>query len=149
MSVSEDRGLIRSIDLADPAAGAEYADQTVPTNAFWKIRGFAGQLVADATAAKRHFSIEVTDGTVIVGSAGIAIVSQEASSTRDFRGAPGLVGGWGDSAGSGGTQIQHIAVALSRIGYPQAYVLDFTTSNLVAGDNWGDGQLLVEEWIED
>ena len=45
-------GYIRTVTGTDPAAGAEVSE-TVPTNAFWRLRMFSAVLVADANAANR------------------------------------------------------------------------------------------------
>ena len=44
------RGFMRVISLGDPAAGSDYTDEAVPTNARWKVPGFIGTCVADANA---------------------------------------------------------------------------------------------------
>lgn len=135
-------GAMRSIDLGDPAGNAEYADQTVPTNAVWRLRGLAAPLVTDGTGADRHFHIQVTDGTTKVLDI-MANAHVTASLTANFTGYPGgpqrsvaiLLTG------------QYIGVPLPEADLPEGYVLDFTTDNIQATDAWGDGQLLVEEWV--
>ena len=135
-------GAMRSIDLGDPAGNAEYADQTVPTNASWKIRGMTVVLVTDGTGANRFFHIQVTDGTTKV----LDIIPTHhitASLTANFTGYPGgppqsiaiLLGG------------MYVGIPLPNVLFPEAYVLDFTTDNIQATDAWGDGQMLVEEWL--
>jgi hypothetical protein len=54
----------RILSLGDPAAGAEFTSQTVPTNALWKARGFSciDGLVTDATAGNRVLEVRLSDG---------------------------------------------------------------------------------------
>lgn len=137
-------GAILSIDLGNPAAGADYTDQTVPTNAVWRVIGFAGTLVADATAADRRLRLDKTDGTTSVGIVGIADYAITASQTRILR---GMIGSpFFQDGGIGSESV--IPIMLDGVAFlPEAFVVDFNTEGLVAGDNWGDGQLLVEEWL--
>ena len=134
-------GVLRSIALANPAADAEYADETAPTNAAWVIRSFNGQLVADATGANRDFRLEITDGTNVFATA-LATRRQTASQTMDYFGtsSPGRV----DTV----TSPNNIDIALDpRLVLPEGYVISFNTRNRQTGDNWGAGRLGVEEWV--
>lgn len=147
MSVPEDRGLTRSIDLGDPAAGADYVSQTVPTNALWKIRGFMGQFVTAAGGADRVFRVLFNDGTVDAG--GVAAKwAQDPSLTHDYLGAgPGMMET--DARATTTVTGQAQTIGFPDVPLPGGFVIDFDTMNIGASDNWGDGQLLVEEWIED
>lgn len=138
----ETRGLIRSIDLGDPAAGSDYADQTVPTGSVWRVMGFVGTLVTNATAANRRVTIPVTDGTDVVYVQN-AHFRHQASVTARYSGfSPGIA-----LITQGAVTEDENAIDISPNQIPGGYIIDFVTNNLQAGDNWGDGQLLVEEWI--
>jgi hypothetical protein len=138
-------GNMRSIALPDPAAGSDYADIVVPTGAMWKLHGFAGQLVTDANTANRYFSIDITDGTNVTGGLGVG-VEQAASQTINYRGSIGITNTFDDALNpvSNG---QRMSIALPQQLLPEASVISPTTVNLLAGDNWGVGRLLVEEWL--
>lgn len=133
------RGSVRVISLGDPAAGADYAAEEVPVGAMWKLRGFSGQFVADGTGANRFPQIRITDGTdVYAGGACDDVIT--ASETRRVVGIHGVVG----TTGGAGLDMM--------IGLPEVLMLpghEFTvvTGNIVAGDNWGEGFIEVEEWI--
>ncbi len=135
-------GLVRSIDLGDPAAGADYADQTVPTNAVWELKGFIGTLVTSVNAANRRFTIRVTDGTVSVAG-GVASARGIADRTNEYQGAPGLTHGTSQQADDDTV----VPIGMPGGRFPEAFVVEFNTFEIDATDNWGDGQLLVEEWL--
>lgn len=137
------RGLMRSLDLDDPAANTEFTAQTVPTNAVWMIRGFGADLVTDAQATDRHFRFNITDGTDSVGGYGGTQV-HDPSRTMHYV----LVAG-GRVAPTNATMADDRTIGMSGVPgpYPGGYVINFVTSGIRAGDNWGQGQLLVEEWL--
>lgn len=142
IEASSGRGFLRSIDLGNPAAGAEYTTQTVPTNAVWRVLSFEGTLVADASGANRAPSVQYQDtGNNIVSSASSrdATIASETTVWSAFIGAQGTQDVTVSLAG-------HFALPDTRIS--GGYDVVFLTHGILAGDNWGDGQLLVEEWIE-
>lgn len=141
----ENPGEIRSVNLGNPSAGADYATQTVPTNALWKPVGFEGDLVADANAANRSLTIDYTDGTDVVGGV-VTGLTHTASRTHAYRGNRG--GGGPMVATNVSPSIDTtVAFPMGEFLLPEVYEVTFVTLNLLAGDNWGDGQLLVEEWV--
>lgn len=133
-------GLIRSIAVADPAAGAEWSE-TVPTNARWRLLGVDAPLVTDVTVANREVVLTIDDGANIVAEI-TAAQNQAASLTRRYSFARGVQRGVSATA----TIINApLPDALLLAGYRVRSV----TTNLQAGDNWGAPRLWVEEWIED
>lgn len=145
-------GNIRSIDLGNPAAGADYASQTVPTNAMWRPIAWVGTLVTDATAASRQPRVDITDGTDVVGALTVAYQFQTASLTHLYRATRDVGIGTRLDLNIGGTSGQFPAsgahpLPVADILLPEAYVLDWATVGIQLTDDWGDGQLLVEEWL--
>lgn len=136
-------GVIRSIDLGDPTGGNEFAVQSVPTNARWRVLSFQAQFVASATGANRAPSIQYRDGSNLIVANPITrdiIVASENVTVSAYIGAGGNQADW--TAATGGN------FPLPDISIPEGYDLNFVTQALDGSDNWGDGQLLVEEWIE-
>lgn len=134
-------GAIRSIDLGDPAAGADYTSQTVPSNAMWRPLAAFGQFVTAVAAANRFPGVIVTDGTNVVAH-WRAPTAQVASTTTNYawmRNQPN------ESVNAGAANTGKINIPDLLL--PEAFVLDFDTTNIQAADDWGDGQLLVEEWL--
>jgi hypothetical protein len=133
-------GVLRSITGTDPAANTEVSE-TVPTNARWRLRGFAVQLVTDANVATRRVVLQLDDGATLLWAA-TATDSQVASLTRQY-GFPNV--------GS------YVVAQVSTIGIPGPEGLPLqggfrvrtATVNIQVTDNYGAPQLLVEEWIED
>ncbi len=136
-------GLTRSIDLGDPAANVEYTTQTVPANAVWRLRGFFGTLAQGATQTPRP-TIVITDGTVSVLHL-VARVLQASSVTTDWSIMQG--GSQGDTAAVNAEK-QQILGSYSDVNLLAGYEITWVTEGKGANTNWGDGQLLVEEWIE-
>ena len=136
-------GADRRIALADPAAGAEWANQTVPTNARWLVRGIISTdgLVTDATAGNRVLTIRYDDGTAIIAGGKSDPIPPSSTSP--------LFGGIGVP-----TSPTPLAAGMAGgISLPEAYIpeggaVSFITDNLAAADNWGAGSMGVEEFIE-
>lgn len=135
-------GLIKTISLGNPAAGAEFATVTVPSNARWRVRGFAAQLVTAAGGGSRNLRFDYSDGSNIVGG-GLSTANQGASTTVNYRGGIGLAPATAANIGTtltGPVQL-HDLILLA------GYTIAFVTANLQAADDWGAGFLQVEEWI--
>ncbi len=133
-------GVIRSIAGTDPAAGAEIAE-VVPANARWQLDTVRVELVTDATVANRTVTLIVDDGATTLASV-TASAAQAASLTRQYQayasgGAPRL---------DGTVFYLPIPPELMLMG---GFRVRTSTAGIVAGDNFGAPQLLVEEWIED
>jgi hypothetical protein len=132
-------GFIRSITGTNPAAGVEISE-TVPAAARWRVIHFTARLVTDATVANRAPILLVDDGVNTLFAADPAAV-QTASLNRRW------------NAGEG---TERLALVSDNVqwGWPRrtlllaGYRIMTVTNNIVAGDNWGAPQLLVEEWLE-
>ncbi len=137
-------GNLRSIDLGDPAAGADYADQTVPANALWKIRGFHGVFTTAVGGTDRSPSIRIQDGANVVVGGTRANVIQDPSEVATYLGAGNNYGHQYDQSVTG--SVYNFVMPDFLI--PEGFDVTFITQFIDASDNWGDGQLLVEEWIQ-
>ncbi len=136
-------GVTRSIDLGDPAAGVEYTTQVVPTNALWKLRGFAGTLDTDGNASDRRPTIVFNDGTndLIYNTGSFRVTANQIIPISAY--AQMGVFPWNQAV----TNAVKTAFSLSDASLLAGFEVQFSTQGLLAGDNWGSGQLLVEEWI--
>lgn len=142
------RGVIRSITLTDPSNGTDYADETVPTNAEWKVRGFQGTLIDTTSLTERLLTILHNDGTNNVALIGHATHTNSSNLTRTFGGGVGFGGGAIRDAADGGAEaIEYIPVALAELRLPEAHIVRFVTEQLQGADDWGTGRLVVEEWL--
>lgn len=140
--IPEDQGRIRSIALAAPAAGADYADTTVPTGARWRLISLWGQLINDANSANRRLAVTITDGTndVLVSTGSFELV---ASVQAD------VVAGDLPPTPSGPASGEGLWIPLPRnLHLSAGWEIQMTTRNIQVGDQWSAGRLLVEEWIE-
>ena len=135
----EGPGLIRSVAGADPAAGAEIL-VTVPAGARWRLVGLIATLVTDNTVVNRVVSLVIDDGAAALYRAAAQTV-QTASLTVIYSFGAGLP----SAATAGGVSINPLATDLLLAA---GYRVRSITTGIVAGDNWGAPQLLVEEWIE-
>lgn len=141
MRSTDGPGVIRSITGTDPAAGLEISE-TVPTNARWSLLALRAALVTDGTVANRVAQLTLDDGTTVFD------VSPWTSNHT-----AGLTFQYNWAQGYGST----VAGASSNLGLslPRdmrlmgGFRIRTVTAAIVAGDNWGAPQLLVEEWIED
>ncbi len=133
------QGFLRVISLGDPAAGADYVAEPVPTNTRWRVRSFTGTLVADANASNRRLEITYEDPTnVYARTVGPNITANQS---------PPHAG----NLGMGDVTTPSVSVAallvLPDVLMEEADELTFSTSGLLAGDNWGEGFIGVEEWL--
>lgn len=143
LSPTEGPGLITTITVTSPAAGADWS-QAVPTNARWRVRSWNATLNTSAVAANRQIK------AVVSGSAGFvwdscAIVNVVASGTYIV------------SAG-GIVPYACIDPLTIMLGLPPDLIITGTaaiaqqlltlTSNLQVADQWGAIRILVEEWLD-
>lgn len=133
------QGNIREITGSDPAAGAEISE-TVPTGARWRLISFSANLVTDATVANRQPLVLLDDGGVSFYRSGVNR-NHVASTSIPYVWAAGN-GVLGDSLGAVLGFLPTTAMMQS------GYRVRTATTAIVAGDNWGPPQLLVEEWLE-
>ena len=137
-------GDIRTIDLGDPAAGADYTDQTVPTDALWLPRGFSGRLSCDGNAANRWVALRYTNGSGVVfgGTAiGSTITANEAK-----RPVGGIASSFAPTTDAT-TYDEEIAFPMPETYLSEGDIFEVNTQNIQVGDNWEQGLLQVEEWI--
>jgi hypothetical protein len=137
---TEGPGFMRVFAGTDPAAGVEVIE-TVPTDARWRIHGFRGRLVTDATAATRQVFLQYIEGgaSLLMNPAG---AGQTASLTRDYNGAAyGVVPALADDE-------LYIPIP-GGLWLNGGATVRTLTVNLQAGDNWGLPIFYVEELIED
>lgn len=131
------RGDKRVIDLGNPAAGAEYPAQTPPARSLWSFLGFFGSLVTDASAPGRKLQPVVREGALTVAPSTVT-TSQAASSATEWA--------FAATGSISGTSGQRLSFLLPVGLWDASHSLVWSTLNLAAGDDWGQGYLLVEEW---
>ena len=136
-------GLMRVISLGDPAAGSDYTAEPVPANARWKVRGFSGELATDATGVNRRANLSYTDGTNKYGGS-IHQRNHTADLNIEYIGSIGAY----FEGGSGFLTNKPTAFSLPDTFMSEADEFAVVTEALQAGDNWGEGFIQVEEWIE-
>lgn len=138
-SMIEGPGNIRSITGTDPAAGAEWSE-TVPTGARWRLLSLFAQLVTDGTAGNRFPRLVVDDGTTTY-FASDPPAAQTATQTIQY------VTGSGIQRTAIGSLIPFWALPTDLV-MMAGHRVRAVTAGIVAGDNWGAPQLLVQEWLE-
>lgn len=132
-------GMLRSLNLANPAAGTDWA-QSVPTGARWRLRGGTATLVTAVAAGTRQVALIVDDGAT-------TLFTIEAATTQ----APSLTQIY--SLIPGDTLTTLIATQL-----PVLIPLDLqlfagwrirtSTTTIAGADQWSGINFLVEEWLE-
>jgi hypothetical protein len=132
-------GRLRSITGTDPAAGVEISE-TVPTGVRWRVISFTATLVTDATVANRIPRLQVDDGANVVATV-TSTVGQTASVTAAWSWAD-----WGAIPTS--LTNANMQPLPANLWLPPGYRIRTLTAAIVAGDNWGAPQYLVEEFIE-
>lgn len=135
---TEGPGDLRSVTGADPGAGAE-CSETVPTGARWRLLAWTATLVTDATVANREPVLVVDDGALVLFQAAAGL-NHAASTTRAYSAAHG-------TARAAIATAQVVNIPIADLILPAGARIRTLTSGIVAGDNWGAPQLLVEEWI--
>lgn len=133
-------GVIRTIAMGNPAAGAELS-MTVPTNTRWRLLMLNATLASDITVATRQPSLLFTDGTNILGRV-VSVNTGTATSTVMFT----WTGLGINAAVASVVNSQSIPDFVYLNG---GSVISSVTTNLQAGDDWGAGFALVEEWLEE
>lgn len=132
-------GEVRTLDLANPAAGADHDTVTVGAKTLLRLNTFRGLFVTDATVANRAFRAILSDSSGNQYGRFFAIVGQAAGETRTYV-------GWVNAPAYASAVDGQIIVPLPDIKMPAGHTIDFDTNNIVAGDNWAQGFGLVEEW---
>jgi hypothetical protein len=130
--------LVRSVPVAQPAAGAEWT-QAVPPGAIWEILNIRFQLVTSAVVANRTSSLLVRDGDTAIAARFGPQSTQGATTTVQHN----------FSSGYGATNSQGLQAAplpVPPIIMPGAWSLASFTSNLDVGDQYSGIVLAVREW---
>jgi len=136
----EGPGMLRSVTGTDPAAGAEISE-SVPTNARWRLLSLYALLTTDATVADRTAIFYIDDGTNVLMQLPWT-TTQAASATGKY-----VVGEFATAANT--IAGSHWYGLPAGIRFCQGWRIYTVTTGLVAGDNWGAPQMMVEEWIEE
>ena len=136
-------GLLRSITGTNPAAGVEITE-ACPTNAKWKMKGAAFQVVADGNAANRAVRLLINDGVTDVLSYP-ATVLVAATQTRIFR----FQKGWPNDPTTFGTLADIWAFISDEIEIFQGWSWRTQTESIQVGDDFGAPVFIVEEWIQE
>lgn len=133
--------VVRTIALAQPAAGADFAAITVPGGAVWCIETLFGQLVCSAAAANRRPVLRLTDGNLRIGDfSENASVTANSTSTHTFaRNIAHTVAGLG---GQG-----NFAPA-PDIWLQAGATIAIATAGIDVADQWSQGALLIQEILE-
>lgn len=132
------RGRMRSIALANPAAGADWTE-TVPAGVTWILRAVTATLTTSGTVATREINLVVQDATphVLFESPG---GNTEAATLAD-------VFSWfnGSSTTFEGAVVNGGLPAEFRL--PAGWIVKTSTANIEAADQWSAITLTVEEFI--
>jgi hypothetical protein len=131
-------GWIHSIQQANPGAGADWT-YTLAGNVRQRIQSFSSQLTTSATAGNRLIQLVVDDGvnTVWAASAPAAVA---ASTTQTFTGA-------GSNSPTGAVTTIFSVVIPPDLVLTTGMRIRSSTVGLLAGDQWANIWLLVEEWF--
>ena len=140
-SWTDGEGLIRAVNIANPAAGAEIST-SVPTNTRWQLLGARFVLTCDANAANRRVTLIIDDGTneTLADSAGAL---QTANQARNYSFADGIPA---DTGFIGAELRVAIPTTLKLF---QAWRIRTSTAALQVGDQFSSIYLVVMEWIEE
>lgn len=136
-SALDGRGLMRSIAVTSPAAGADWT-QTVPAGVNWILRAVTAKLTTGVTVAARQASLQVTDATprLLLDSPG---GSTEAASLADvyswFNGAAAVI--------EGGVVVGGLPAEFRCL---PGWIIGSSTANIEAADQWSNIVLTVEEF---
>jgi hypothetical protein len=136
----EGPGNLRSIQVGNPAAGADFST-TVPTNARWRFQSARATLTTGAAVANRLVNIDFDDGVNVFFQAGPQF-TQVASTIISY-----------DDTGLQGQAPIAGSAEVLLAAPPALYMLAGSRirSNTVAiqaADQWSAIEVLVEEWLD-
>ena len=123
---------IKTAATADPAAGADPAEITVPAGRKWLFLGLSGTLVSDVTAVTRvpQCNIKIDGTNIIIKIVNVTGQTQGYTVVHNFTSGLATMGG---TLGNG--------ALFSPLPYPlelpPGAKIGISTLNLQAGDNWG------------
>jgi hypothetical protein len=137
--ISEGPGWLHSIQVANPAAGADWTF-TEPANSRVRLQSLRALLTTSATAANRNIQLQITDGvnTVWIASAPASVL---ASTTQQFTAV-------GTNSPTGVVTTIFAVVVPPALLLPGAWTIATVTANIQAGDQWSSIWLGVEEWLD-
>lgn len=132
-------GVMRSVQQANPAAGADFV-VTVPTGALWELIAVSAQLVTAVAVANRAARLVIDDGANTLFAVPNTTV-QAASLTTTYS----------YGAGAGGPMSTDAAFQEAplpnNVLLPAASRIRSSTGAIQAADQWGAISLLVREWL--
>jgi len=132
-------GVIRSVQQANPAAGADFTI-TVPTGARWRVQALRANLTTSAAVANRTVQTVVDDG-VNTNFIGPFLTAQTAGQSLGYTAYPG-----------GGNPYTILTEQGSPLPSPTVMFagarIRSLTANLQAADQWSLIFIDVEEWLE-
>ena len=135
----EGPGLIRSVQVANPGAGADWST-TVPVGARWELLALNAQFATSAAVAARVPQIQLADNVPNVLFNGASSTSQAASLTYQY------------SAAEGGTPLVNAPAAMVELPHNalllQGWTIRSVTTAIQGADQWSNIWLMVQEWLE-
>lgn len=126
-----------TVSLAAPAAGADYADKTVPAATKWRVESVFGTLTTSAAVADRQPRILYRTGGTTVGTHGPQ-VAHPASTTASWM--------FGRDLTLSSVLLKTPTVPITPRQLPAGTVVRLTTLNIDAADQWSAGTLVVRAW---
>lgn len=139
LNAAESTGFLTSINVPNPAAGADWIF-TVPVSERLRIVSFRGVLTTSATVANRQVAVFVTDSvnTTWITSAPTNIPAATLAQ----------ISGTGTSAPLGViTTLINITLPPVLI-LPPGFTIATLTTGIQAGDQWSSIQFSVEQWLD-
>jgi len=135
-----------TISLGDPAAGANYALQTVPTRTRWKARSEFFELITSAVAANRLPQVLYRDPVPNIFAVHAPGSVQPASVTTDYAPGMGADDNWNSGTVLPAAALRLVTFPLKDVWLDPGDSIQHITTNVDVGDNYGPGFLEVEEW---
>jgi len=133
-------GVVRSVQIANPAAGADFTI-TVPTGARWELVSASALFTTAAAVANRHTLLVVDDGANIV---------YESAQTTAQIASLAIQHSWGQaiaaSTDAGG--LSDVNPLPARIALVGGWRVRSSTGNIQAADQWSAIFISVREWLE-
>lgn len=136
-------GTMRLILGTQPGAGAEVSE-TVPAGKIWRVVAFLVSLVTNATVATRTAEFAIDDGSGNIFSWGQPQLAQSASLTFPYILAAGVNPAFPPSGVRQGNSVHVATPGLSYL--LPGYRIRTVSTNLQAGDQYGQPKYQVEEW---
>lgn len=138
---TDGRGMMRSITGTTPALGAEI-NEVVPTGAMWKLQSIVFSLTASAAVSTRGVVLSLVDSVGSVFAQAVSATPVAASSALFFAFGAGL-----NNAYLTGTITVQCSLP-TDIHLTGGFRIITSTAGLQTGDQYGQVQYLVEEWLQ-